>query len=268
MKTTDSYMRELLAKQIAEEWVENKAHYTANFPYKKLLEVARRMSLIPYTTENYYGLFSDDRPEFFGGCTTWGDALNRFENPDYKWIKSIRKALKQSYTEIGEKPVYQPSMQGEVFNVSAFIGGDPECFLTKVKAKKEIRKVSLKVNIGYSYKVKADSLLKNMGFILAHIKRLEEQNFQVKLILVLNGRLKNSTYSYAIPVKKHGERIDIAKVVAILQPSTSRFILHKFVAMVHPDITKGLAGVIFEDDVINLGSNWEDIENVLSKVFI
>jgi len=230
--------------------------------YKRFEQLIKLMAIIPETSEHYNILLTKNRN--FNDCTSWEEALLKFRNPKLDWVSKLKLNVKENLTELGETLQYSPALQGEIFNVSAFIGGDPECFLTKKQVKKQIKKVTIRVNLGYSHKIKINQILKSMGIIISFIKQLEQTNYQVNLVLTSRGRLLRSTYEHEIEVKKFHERIDIMKVVSLLQPSTSRFILHRMVALMYDDVKNGLASTWTDSNIINLGDSIENIENSLS----
>lgn len=185
--------------------------------------------------------------ESFTGTASFEDAIQLLKDGAPEIIEGLKKHVKLSIAELAKElntlpQGYVADVVGLFFDVSKVIDGEPEAWLREPWDKEKKPRIKVPISGSYNANVDKETIIKNASKIIALIKALEDNNFEVEAIMVFpasdsctSGKHANSS----VIIKGFDENFNWNKLSAMLHPSFFRRLMFRDLELMFPTSLSG-----------------------------
>ncbi len=145
--------------------------------------------------------------------------------------KGLKLEMEKLRKEINSQPEsYLPDVEGLFFDVAKVIEGEPECWYREPWDKTRKPRLSVPIMGSYNYKFKKEDAITNATKIIALVKALEDNGFEVEMTMIFiadHATTTNKTMFHSVMIKNYDEGFNWNKLSAMLHPSFFRRIIFR-----------------------------------------
>ena len=203
----------------------------------------------------------------FSGTHNFDEALEMLRSGNEEIKKGLKKGLKLEMDklrkEINSQPQgYVADVEGLFFDVAKVIEGEPECWYREPWDKTKKPRLQIPIGGSYNHKFKKEEAVKNATKIIALVKALEDNGFEVEMTMIFMAdytTTDNETMFHSVMIKNYDESFNWNKISAMLHPSFFRRIIFRDKELMSPEKVEDGYG-----QSSTLSRYFENGENMLS----
>ena len=220
-------------KKEAKKWI------TTN--YKSLSELLRYLKKNEDTQTNKYS--SHTSGYSFTGTDSFAEALDLLTNGSPDIMVGLKKQVKIAIANLAKElntlpQGYQLDVTGLFFDVSKVIDGEPEAWLRDPFDKERKPRIKIPISGSYNAGVSKDLVIKNASEIIALIKALEDNGFEIEATMVFpanNSGNDGKNANSSVTIKGFDENFNWLKLSGMLHPSFFRRLMFRDLELMFPD---------------------------------
>lgn len=221
--------------------------------YKSLNELLRYLEKNEKTKTNYHSSYENGSD--FTGTKNFQEALDLLKNGSPDIMAGLKKQVKLAVADLAKElntlpQGYTADVTGLFFDVSKVIDGEPEAWLREPWDKEKKPRISVPISGSYNANVKKELVIKNASEIIALIKALEDNGFEVEAVMVFpasescsSGKNANSE----VVIKGFDENFNWQKLSGMLHPSFFRRLMFRDLELMFPTTLQGGYGRTTKD---------------------
>lgn len=233
-------MKKLTALQFKTETEAKKWRITN---YSSLNELLRYLEKNEKTKTNQYS--SHKESSDFSGTKDFAEALGLLKNGSPEIMEGLKKAVKLSVAKLAKEintlpQGYVTDVVGLFFDVSKVIDGEPECWLREPWDKEKKPRLRVPICGSYNAGVDKQTVINNASEIIALIKALEDNGFEVEATMVFpandcSSSDKEKHACNSVRIKGFDENFNWNKLSGMLHPSFFRRIVFRDLELMYPE---------------------------------
>ena len=196
------------------------------------------------------------------------EAVKKLKTGDTEILAGLKKAVKLEVQKLAKElntlpEGYIADVTGLFFDVAKVIEGEPEAWYREPWDKTKKPRLSIPIMGNYSAGFNANTAIKNAAEIIALIKALEDNGFEIELIMTfaaehMNNGIGERHGMSVVKVKGFEENFNWKKLSTILHPSFFRRIIFRDRELLFPKTLGSSYG-----DTPNPAKWWENGESML-----
>ena len=212
--------------------------------YNTLGEFLRFLEKNEKIETNQYSSHKEDSS--FSGTKDFEEALGLLKHGSPEIMNGLKKAVKLSIAKLAKElntlpQGYVADVVGLFFDVSKVIDGEPEAWLREPWDKEKKPRIKVPISGSYTAGVSKDLVIQNASEIIALIKALEDNGFEVEAIMVFpaNDVSSGRNACSSVIIKGFDESFNWSKLSGMLHPSFFRRLMFRDLELMYPETLRG-----------------------------